>query len=428
MLANQDKRVRELVGAATAALESGRQLDAERLLRQAEAEAPEHPLVLNEIGKRKLLSGDATGALLVLEQAVKAEPESSSLWLNLSTAFRNLGRSDEELFALNKALALEPTNMRALLQAGALHERLSNTKAAAATYRKALSMLPPNVQLPPDTRQIFDHARAVVDANGQALSAFLETQLSDVRAQHPNESLSRFDKSLATFLQKRRVFRPQPTFIYVPELPAIEFYERADFPWLDQIEAATDDIRAELINVLAEGPSALEPYVSTQATPDEKWRALNNSRSWGVYYLWKAGEGISENMARCPRTVAALSCWPKCELPGSAPTAVFSILEPRTRIPPHTGVNNARLLCHLPLIVPPNCGFRVGAETRQWEPGKAFVFDDTIEHEAWNNSDYTRAVLIFDIWNPYTTQAEREMVSALTIGVEKFYGELPSYL
>ena len=176
----------------------------------------------------------------------------------------------------------------------------------------------------------------------------------------------------------------------MPELPAIEFFPREDFPWLDGIEAAADDIRDELIGVLADGNQVLEPYIALQATPDEKWRALNNSRSWGVYYLWKAGEAIAENMARCPKTVAALSAWPKCELPGSAPTAVFSILEPRTRIPQHTGVNNARLICHLPLIVPPGCGFRVGSENpkpnRWWEPGKAFIFDDTVEHEAWNDS------------------------------------------
>ena len=292
--------------------------------------------MLNEIGKRKLLAGDPAGALAVLERAVADDPSQGAAWLNLSTAFRNLGRSGDELAALNKALALEPTNMRALLQAAALHERLGDTRAAAATYRKALQMIP-TARLTPDMRPLFDHAKGVIDANNVALETFLEAQLGEVRARHAGEPLGRFDKSLATFLQKRRVYRQQPTFIYVPELPSIEVYERADFPWLDQIEAATDEIRSELINVLADGPATLEPYVSTQATPDEKWRALNNSRSWGVYYLWKAGEAIAENMARCPRTVEALSAWPKCELPGSAPTAVFSILEPRTRIPPHTG-------------------------------------------------------------------------------------------
>jgi aspartate beta-hydroxylase len=428
MAGADDREIRQLLDSAAQALATGRSYDAERLIRQAEAAAPGHPLVLNEIGKRKLIAGDAAGALGVLEEAVKADPSLAVLWLNLATAHRDLGRNGAELAALNKTLTLEPTNMRALLQTAALHERLGDARTAAATYRKVLQIIPAGLQISLDMRPLFDKAKAAVEANNRELEAFLANHLEALRARHADQSLRRFDKSLATLVQKRRVYRPQPTFLYVPELPAIEFYERGDFPWLDSIEAATDDIREELIDVLAQGHDQLEPYIARQETPDARWRALNNSRDWGVFYLWKAGEAIEANMARCPKTVAALQAWPKCELPGSAPTAVFSILEPKTRIPPHTGVNNARLICHLPLIVPPGCGFRVGAETREWQPGKAFVFDDTIEHEAWNNSDDTRAVLIFDIWNPYTTPAEREMVSALTTGVETFYGELPSYL
>lgn len=428
MLMTDDRQIRQLIDAATQASASGRPYDAERMLRQAETQAPNHPLVLNEIGKRKLLAGDPAGALLLLERAVRDDPAHGEVWLNLATAQRDLGRHDEEAASLDRALMLEPTNLRAVLQVAASHERRGETRTAAATYRKVLQMIRPGMPVSLALRSLLDNARAVVEANNTALEGFLEDHLQGVRKRHAGASTRRFDKSLDTFLQKRRVYRPQPTFIYVPELPAIEFYERADFPWLDSIEAASDDIRGELANVLADGPATLEPYIALEATPDEKWRALNNSRSWGVFYLWKAGEAIAENMARCPRTVEALKVWPRCELPGSAPTAVFSILDPKTRIPPHTGVNNARLICHLPLIVPPDCGFRVGAETRTWEPGKAFVFDDTIEHEAWNNSDDIRAVLIFDIWNPYTTEAEREMVSALTVGVEQFYGSLPSYL
>ena len=73
-------------------------------------------------------------------------------------------------------------------------------------------------------------------------------------------------------------------------------------------------------------------------------------------------------------------------------------------------------------IVPPDCGFRVGSETRQWIPGKAWVFDDTIEHEAWNDSDQTRIILIFDIWNPLLSAAERDLVRALTVGIGRYYG------
>jgi aspartyl/asparaginyl beta-hydroxylase (cupin superfamily) len=109
-------------------------------------------------------------------------------------------------------------------------------------------------------------------------------------------------------------------------------------------------------------------------------------------------------------------------VPGSTPSALFSILDAKTRIPPHTGVSNTRLIVHLPLIIPSGCGFRVGAEQREWIPGKAFVFDDTMEHEAWNDSDVPRAVLIFDIWSPFVSEVEREFVRSVTAAVGEYYG------
>ena len=90
----------------------------------------------------------------------------------------------------------------------------------------------------------------------------------------------------------------------------------------------------------------------------------------------------------------------------------FSLLKPGTHLPAHTGVSNVRTIIHLPLIVPEGCEFRVGGETRRWEEGKAWAFDDTIDHEAWNRSDQMRAILIFDVWNPYITAEERDLLRA----------------
>lgn len=324
---------------------------------------------------------------------------------------------------------LESGDFKALLLAAVEHEARGETRAAAATYRTALQSIPRF--LSPSARPVLEHAKGVVDANDAELEAFLAQRLSPLRQRlgegDPDRALGRVDRSLEILLRKRRVYRPSPSFMYVPQLPAIEFYDRALFPWLDALEAATADIRAELVQVLAEGPTALEPYVNVDGVPEPRWQELNRSRRWGVFYLWRAGEPVHENLARCPRTAAALQGWPRCELKGTGPSAVFSILEPGTRIPPHVGVNNARLIVHLPLIVPPGCGFRVGAETREWEPGKAFVFDDTIEHEAWNQSDQPRAVLILDTWNPFLSEAEREMITAVTAGVGDYYGDLPGY-
>ena len=420
---NDDRRIRQLIETAAQASASGRVQEADRLVRQAEAEAPRHPLVLNETARRHLMNGDAAGAHALLTQAVSQESSNASLWLNLAAALRGLKREDEERAAIDKALTLEPRNLRALLQKASLQEISGQVRAAAMTYRHVLQSVPSGSLPPQSLRPVFQHALQFVAANDRELEQFIESRLKNLRERHNDEPLQRFDRCLDTLLRKKPVYRPQPSFMYFPRLPAIEFYDRSEFPWLDSIEAATDDIRAELINVLQEGPSVLMPYVDIPAgMPLDQWRELNQSRRWGVYYLWQEGVAIQEHIARFPRTVAALEAWPKCEVPGCSPTAVFSILEAKTRIPGHTGVSNTRLIVHLPLIVPPGCGFRVGAEQREWHPGKAFVFDDTFEHEAWNDSDVPRAVLILDIWSPHLSAAERDMVRQVTADVGEFYG------
>ena len=420
---NDDRRIRHLIETAAQASASGRVQEADRLVRQAEAEAPRHPLVLNETARRLLLSGDAAGAYPLLKQAVDEDASQPSIWLNLAAALRGLKRSEEEMAAIHKVLALEPRNLRALLQKASLQELQGQRRAAAMTYRYVLQSIPSGALPPQSLRPLFQYAVQFVAANDKELEQFLESRLEALRERHQDQPLQRFDRCLETLLRKKPVYRPQPTFMYFPRLPAIEFYERSDFPWLDSIEAAADDIRAELVNLLQEGPAVLRPYVDIPAgMPLDQWRELNQSRRWGVYYLWQEGTAIPDHIARFPRTVKALEAWPRCEVPGCSPTAVFSILDAKTHIPAHTGVANTRLIVHLPLIVPPGCLFRVGAERREWHPGKAFIFDDTFEHEAWNDSDEPRAVLILDIWNPHLTHAEREMVRSVTADVGEFYG------
>ncbi|HEY2781414.1 MAG TPA: aspartyl/asparaginyl beta-hydroxylase domain-containing protein [Steroidobacteraceae bacterium] len=420
---NDDRRIRQLIETAAQASASGRAQEADRLVRQAEAESPRHPLVLNEIARRLLMSGDAAGAHGLLAQAVSQDPSHASIWLNLAAALRGLKRVDEEMAAIDKVLSLEPRNLRAMLQKASLQEIQGKPRAAAMTYRYVLQSVPSGSLPPQSLRPVFQHALQFVAANDRELEQLLESRLKSLRERHKAEPLERFDRCLETLLRKKPVYRPQPSFMYFPRLPAIEFYDRSEFPWLDSIEAATDDIRSELVNVLQEGPAALMPYVDIPAgMPLDQWRELNQSRRWGVYYLWQEGVAIPEHIARFPRTVAALEAWPRCDVPGCSPTAVFSILDAKTRIPAHTGVSNTRLIVHLPLIVPPGCGFRVGAERREWDPGKAFVFDDTFEHEAWNDSDVPRAVLILDIWSPHVSLAERDMVRQVTADVGEFYG------
>eukprot|EP01035_Chromulina_nebulosa_P004597 gene4597-6279_t len=200
-------------------------------------------------------------------------------------------------------------------------------------------------------------------------------------------------------------------------MPAIQFYPREDFPWLDAIEAASGDILAELTALMADGPHIFAPYVEAEANRPATQADLLENDDWSACYLWRDGAPVAEIAARCPKTMAALELAPLERIAGRSPFALFSKLTPGAVIAPHTGFHNSRLVCHLPLIAPKGCWFRVGNETRSWETGKAFVFDDTIEHEARNDSDQTRVVLIFNIWRPELTEAERRLVAGLMEGI-----------
>ena len=248
--------------------------------------------------------------------------------------------------------------------------------------------------------------------------------MQECRDRHSGAEQDRFDHCIDAFLGRRRIYTPQPTFLHFPQLPAREFYPRVQFPWLERLEAATPSIREEFERVFAEDAASLEPYIAyPQGVPLDQWAELNHSRRWSVFYLWRDGKPLEDHLRRCPRTAELLASLPLLDIQGYAPTAFFSILDAKSHIPAHTGVTNTRVIVHVPLIIPSGCRFRVGSTTREWRPGEAWVFDDTIEHEAWNDSDVPRAILILDIWNPYLTAAERDLVRGTVTGIAQYYGD-----
>jgi len=216
----------------------------------------------------------------------------------------------------------------------------------------------------------------------------------------------------------RKVYTQQPNMLHYPRLPAIPFYEREDFPWLSEVEAATDTIREELRQLLEAQAKEFRPYLSQPMGAQAEY-----APTWNAYFLWKDGNKVEEHCGQCPQTVRVLERLPLAEVPGFAPTVFFSTLDAKSGIPPHTGATNTRLIVHLPLIVPENCWFRVGNQRREWRIGEALIFDDTIEHEAWNDSDRLRVLLIFDIWNPYLSETERQLIGTLMDAFQEHYQE-----
>ena len=396
------------------------------------AEAARVPHELHERARRLLSTGDAAAALELLEQVVAMAPRHLPFWLSLAAALRALGRHEAELNALERALALDPTHLVVLLQKGALLDLMHKPRSAATVYGHALQTLAPGTQLPAPIEAHVRHAEKRVRENAVTLAALIDQRLGALRSTESGAAQKRFDRCLDRILGRRRIYVPEPSFMLFPYLRNYEFFARESFPWLGEVEAATDAIREELVAALNEDQSGIEPYIAfEEGLPLRQWKELNNSRRWGAYFLWNQGRSETAHLKRCPRTAAALAKVPQVNIPGRGPTAFFSILEARTKIPAHTGVTNTRVTVHVPLIVPPGCGFRVGGETREWQVGTGWVFDDTIEHEAWNDSDAPRAILIFDVWNPELTDLERDLVRETTLALSQYHeseGAVPGVL
>jgi aspartyl/asparaginyl beta-hydroxylase (cupin superfamily)/Tfp pilus assembly protein PilF len=428
-IGGDEQRVAALMGHVDRLLTERREAEAQRLFREAEAVLPDHPLVLHERARRLAVAGDATGAHAILERLVVRVPNHLPFWLSLAAAQRALGRRDEELKTLERALALDPTHLVVLLQKGALLDLMGKPRSAAAVYGYALQTLARGTALPPSIEAHVRFAESRVRENAATLSQAIDARIAQLPSTAAGASRMRFDRCLDRVLGRRRIYAPEPTFMLFPYLRNYEYFDRSLFPWLARLEAATAAIRDELLGVLREDEEGIQPYIAfSEGLPLRQWRELNNSRRWGAYFLWNQGRRQEANLARCPRTAAVLADLPQVDIEGRGPTAFFSILDARTHIPPHTGVTNTRLTVHLPLIVPSGCRFRVGGETREWEAGTAWVFDDTIEHEAWNDSDAPRAILIFDVWNPELTEIERDLVRETMITLAGYFageGDVP---
>ena len=355
-------------------------------------------------------SGDLAGARRSLEQAVAGDSANVAVWTKLTMIRRALGDMKGALAAVERALALSPLDFSNLLVRAMLLERLGNPGADAA-FRIAIAQLPSG-ELPVQMAAAIEHARSRAAAHEAAVEQRLLAAL-------PSDGLdsverARLERFVTNTSRRTRHFHQEPTDFHYPALPEIEFHDVDQFEGVEQLEAATDTIRAEYEALVKLSSAELVPYTQyPDHVPLAQWRELNNNRDWTAIHLLQNGNPIQANAAHCPATIEALSKLPQPTIPNAAPNAMFSLLAPKTRIPPHTGVANVRLVAHLPLIVPDGCGFRVGGTTRQWEVGKLFVFDDTIEHEAWNDSDDLRVVLIFDLWAPALSQPERKAVARM---------------
>ncbi len=364
-------------------------------------------------------AGDFKRAVTVLNPILDAAAD-PRIALLFGEACRAVGDDAGLERAADRLLALDAAAIRPLIWKGDVWSRRGEERRAVQFYATATARAA-HIALTPALKAEVVRAEAAVSALHAQLGSFLEEYLCD-HGLPPAKRSARIAKSLALMTGQAHadMLKQRPTVHFLPDLPDKGWYDASAFAWTTDMEEATNDIRAELLAVLG-GKGAFQPYIEGDTHgPARNYQGLLNNPAWGAFYLWRDGRAVEENIALCPRTAAALSRVPTPDIPGRSPTAMFSLLKPHTRIPAHHGMLNARLIAHLPLIVPDGCAMRVGEETRAWAEGALTLFDDSVEHEAWNESDKTRVVLLFDVVRPELDYDERRAVRLCFEAVDAF--------
>ena len=167
-------------------------------------------------------------------------------------------------------------------------------------HRAVATVAPPMDRLHPDLRPAVQRAFAFGDKYNREFAVFLDQFLEQTYKDHAGENLKRFRDSVDIMLGRKKRYDSQSVTYHFPNLAPIEFFERADFPWLDPIEAGTDAIRDEFLQVLAT-EEGFTPYISyPDDVPQNQFAELNNSPRWSAFHLYKMGKLVEENAARCP--------------------------------------------------------------------------------------------------------------------------------
>jgi aspartyl/asparaginyl beta-hydroxylase (cupin superfamily) len=372
-----------------------------------------------QAGIAALQQGDGSAARRAFETIVASGRATVQIWLWLAQACDLLDDRAAVMAHVARVVELDPANPYALVMAGEVQTRSGNDRAAIAWYERALNAAQGR-QLPPDLITRLQRAAAAREAAFARFEAEMMGALGDAGV-NADTAGPRFAEAMQIVSGRSQPYLQQPTSFYYPQLPQIPFYDPADFAWTRALANALPAIRAEAEAVLAHG-DGIAPYVAADPDRPNKGHSLLADARWSAFHLIRDGQPIASHAARCPATMAALAQAPLPRIAGTAPMALFSILAPHTHIPPHHGMLNTRLICHLPLIVPDGCRLRVGAETRPVRAGEVLLFDDSIEHEAWNDSDAPRAILLFEVWRPELSDAERR---ALTVMYESVAAYTP---
>lgn len=393
----------------------GRDDESDRLWRKVIDHEPRHTQALSNLGTNALARGDIELALDMLEAARLTAPTDLVVLMALAEARRLDRDADGEFQALQWALAVDPSYLPALLAKGAWFENRGRSSEANETYEIALRFAGPSAAWSSQLRSELEAAADFLERYAKRLHGRLRGLIADRSTEAGRKE--RWQEAASTIAGRSRPFVALPARFRIPRLPAVPFFDPNAVPGLAELGRHIEEIRIELARLLERG--LFDPAIALPlGEPVGPWEELNHSARWCAFRLWEDGVAIEENVRRCPKTTSLLRGVELCDLPGFGPDVCFAMLAPQTGIPPHHGKTNARAIVHLPVIAPRPCHLRVGFENRQWREGEVLLFDDTIEHELYNDSEVSCVALVLDVWNPLLDAEDRDIARTFAAALE----------
>jgi aspartate beta-hydroxylase len=404
---------------ARALLAAGRVNEAVPLfLAVLEGDLP-HVEARNALAIVSLRGGDLVAARQHLEAALAEAPEDALTLNHWAQLQQGEGNTHAAMQTYRKLLSQQPSLYTVRLAYAQLLQGGGDTESALLHYFRAIR----NAQAagrwlsdestPPGLRAEVRRAMALVAQHRRRLCDGLMASFVD---RFGRSSLDRvadcISMQMGDAIYVPEDSRQKPLRFPFPALPQSPYLDKRRIAGIAELEAQTPAILAELQEILGRS-AGREKVFHDPRQADQNLRGNRGPAVWDGYYFYRYGQRNEVNASACPRTMVAVDQMPLCRVRGYGPEVLFSTLGPGTHLLPHHGVTNARIVGHLPLIVPPDCALRVAGELHSWRVGEVVVFDDTYSHEAWNRSAETRVVMIFDMWHPDLTEAEQIAVREL---------------
>lgn len=408
----------------------GELVSAELTLRNLVQAAPQTPqawLMLSELAQHRGDAAQAQACLVRAEAAVGAgDPD---LGLALADAKARQGNIVGSIASIEAVLAANPARHDAWLHMAEKLEWAGRPELAVrAAYQglvrgRQAGMFLGRESTPTEWQDVIT---GVVASVNQAREAVVDAVVERQTAQWGRDDMRRFMRAAAVFLGRETCTPPNPhqapKYFYFPGLPDGPYHDPFLHPWTQSLVDAWETIRDEGLQLLRTA-GALEDFMGFK--PGEQTEGYVSGTgpkpAWDAFFFYRHGKTYAENHQCAPKTAALLQAAELCHIRGQAPEVCFSVLQPGTHLLPHYGVTNARLVMHLPLIVPPDCALNVLDEgAHHWREGEPMMFDDSFQHEAWNRSDRPRMILLMDCWNPHLTPVERVAVRALIENISAF--------